>query len=109
MSDKNSGIEVLSALAPQKQVNIHDVIVRSNTTAINNNPYSSSLSCDRFVKEAERRQITSISRTQAWKLEKEGLFPCRIKLLGSRSVVWKLSDLQKWVDKQSNQSTEKPL
>lgn len=78
-------------------------------TAINNLNTPSTLSCDRFVKESERRQITSISRTQAWKLEKEGLFPSRIKLLGSRSVVWKLSDLQKWVDKQSNQSTEKAL
>ena len=77
-------------------------------TAIDNLTHPNTLNCDRFVKEAERRQITSISRTQAWKLEKEGLFPPRIKL-GSRSVVWKLSDLLKWLDGQSNKSKEKPL
>ncbi|MFN1551886.1 helix-turn-helix transcriptional regulator [Vibrio natriegens] len=77
-------------------------------TAIENMISSSTPGFDRFVREAERRQITSLSRSQAWKLEKEGLFPPRIKL-GSRSVVWKLSDLLKWLDEQSNTSTEKPL
>ncbi|WP_087023375.1 helix-turn-helix transcriptional regulator [Thaumasiovibrio subtropicus] len=56
---------------------------------------------DRFIKEHERAQITSVSRTQAWKLEKRGLFPKRTRLRGSRSVVWKLSEIMKWVDAQS--------
>ncbi len=77
-------------------------------TAIENMISSSAPVFDRFVREAERRQITSLSRSQAWKLEKEGLFPPRIKL-GSRSVVWKLSDLLKWVNAQSAQNVEKPL
>ena len=74
-------------------------------TAIEKAISTSTLEFDRFVREAERRQITSLSRSQAWKLEKEGLFPPRIKL-GSRSVVWKLSDLLKWVNTQSEQSVE---
>lgn len=51
---------------------------------------------DRLVREAERKFITSISRSQAWKLEQQGLFPKRVKL-GSRSVAWRLSELLDWV------------
>ncbi|WP_299017141.1 AlpA family transcriptional regulator [uncultured Photobacterium sp.] len=54
---------------------------------------------NRFVREPERKAITTISRTQAWKLEKQGLFPKRIKL-GNRSVGWKLSELMEWIDNQ---------
>lgn len=54
---------------------------------------------ERIVREADRRYITSISRTKAWKLEKEGLFPKRLRL-GNRSVGWKLSELLEWVDNQ---------
>ncbi|MFA0554490.1 helix-turn-helix transcriptional regulator [Vibrio sp. 10N.222.55.A1] len=51
---------------------------------------------DRLVREQERFHITSVSRSRAWYLEKEGLFPRRIKL-GSRSVAWRLSELNQWV------------
>lgn len=51
---------------------------------------------DRFVREAERFKMTSISRSYAYQLEKEGKFPRRTKL-GNRSVVWLLSDLQAWM------------
>lgn len=61
------------------------------------------LPCDRFVREAERRRITAISRSQAWKLEQEGRFPARIKL-GRRSVVWRLSELTQWLDKQAKET-----
>lgn len=54
---------------------------------------------DRFVREDERRTITSISRSQAWTLEQKGQFPARYKL-GNRSVVWKLSELIAWMDNQ---------
>ncbi|EJG0658339.1 AlpA family phage regulatory protein [Vibrio parahaemolyticus] len=52
---------------------------------------------DRLVREEERKFITSISRSQAWKLEQQGLFPKRVQL-GTRSVAWKLSELLEWVD-----------
>jgi prophage regulatory protein len=54
---------------------------------------------DRIVREADRRYITSISRTQAWKLEKEGKFPKRVRL-SNRSIGWKLSELLEWVNNQ---------
>nr|WP_319553519.1 AlpA family phage regulatory protein [uncultured Vibrio sp.] len=52
---------------------------------------------DRLVREEERKFITSISRSQAWKLEQQGLFPKRVQL-GIRSVAWRLSELLEWVD-----------
>ncbi|WP_275138418.1 helix-turn-helix transcriptional regulator [Vibrio fluvialis] len=36
-------------------------------------------------------------------MEQEGRFPARIKL-GRRSVVWRLSDLTQWLDKQAKET-----
>lgn len=53
---------------------------------------------DRFVREAERKLITQVSRTTAWKWEQQGLFPKRHKLNPSGTMVgWLLSELQEWV------------
>ena len=55
-------------------------------------------STDRIVREAERKSITSISRTTAWSLERRGLFPKRRQLYPqSTSVGWLLSELTEWV------------
>ncbi|AAN53469.1 MULTISPECIES: AlpA family phage regulatory protein [Shewanella] len=51
---------------------------------------------DRIVRETERKLITSISRSQAFQLERLNRFPKRIKL-GNRSVGWRLSELMQWV------------
>ena len=50
------------------------------------------LSYDRIVKEAERAKITSISRSQAFQLERINQFPKRVRL-SSHSVGWRLSEL----------------
>ncbi len=55
---------------------------------------------DRVIRETERQLITSISRSQAYQLEKQGRFPKRITL-GSRSVGWRLSEIMAWVDQRS--------
>ncbi|HGF1766481.1 TPA: helix-turn-helix transcriptional regulator [Escherichia coli] len=54
------------------------------------------IECDRLVREKERYEIRSISRTQAWKLEREGTFPPR-KSIGKKSCGWLLSDLLCWI------------
>lgn len=51
---------------------------------------------ERIVRESERKLITSISRSQAFQLERLNRFPKRIKL-GNRSVGWRLSELMQWV------------
>lgn len=51
---------------------------------------------DRLVREKERKETTSISRSQAWKLEREGKFPPR-KTIGKKSCGWLLSHLLWWI------------
>ncbi|MBW8186580.1 AlpA family transcriptional regulator [Shewanella sp. NR704-98] len=61
---------------------------------------------DRMIREAERLRITSISRSQAYQLEKLGRFPKRVRL-GNRSVGWRLSELMFWVSA-GGQISEQP-
>lgn len=56
---------------------------------------------DRFVREAECKEITGLSRTRRWELEKEGKFPVRIKL-SERAVAWRLSSLMQWMEERCN-------
>lgn len=67
----------------------------------NNLNTNSSTSSDRFVREAECKQITGLSRTRRWELEQIGKFPKRIKL-GERAVAWRLSDLMNWMEALAN-------
>ena len=53
---------------------------------------------DRLVKEKERREITQISRTTAWDLERKGQFPKRRRITPEgHSIAWLLSELNEWV------------
>ena len=51
---------------------------------------------DRFVREPERHEITGVSRTQWWRLEKAGQVPRR-RQLSPNIVAWRLSELMDWV------------
>ncbi|MGQ3663194.1 helix-turn-helix transcriptional regulator [Citrobacter braakii] len=51
---------------------------------------------DRIIREKERRQITTISRTTAWELEQEDAYPQRLKI-GKAGAGWLLSDLLHWM------------
>ena len=51
---------------------------------------------DRIIREAERLRLTSISRSQAFQLERRGEFPKRIRL-GSRSVGWSRRAILNWI------------
>ena len=54
---------------------------------------------ERLCREAERKHITSLSRSRAWELEQQGKFPAR-RRLGSNSCAWLLSDLLLWIHQQ---------
>jgi len=54
-------------------------------------------SVNRFVREAECKSITGLSRTRRWELEKIGKFPKRIKL-SERAIAWRYSDLMNWME-----------
>lgn len=51
---------------------------------------------DRIIRAKEISETTGLSRTTIWRLEKKGDFPDRVQL-GTGSVGWKLSDVNKWI------------
>jgi prophage regulatory protein len=51
---------------------------------------------DRFVREVEREEITGLSRTTWWRMERYNLAPKR-RRLGRNSVGWLLSELTEWM------------
>lgn len=51
---------------------------------------------DRVIREEECRQITGLSRTCRWDLERRGEFPRRIRLTGT-ACGWRMSELQGWL------------
>jgi prophage regulatory protein len=57
---------------------------------------SNDLVFDRLVKEKERLLITTISKAQAFQLERQGRFPQR-RRISNRSVAWLLSELLDWI------------
>ncbi len=63
---------------------------------------------ERWVREAERKNITSLSRTQTWLLERSKKHPPRIQL-GNKSVAWLLSDLLWFIYQPAFSSNSHPL
>lgn len=51
---------------------------------------------DRFIREGECRQLTGLSRSQRWRLEREGRFPARVQL-SERAFAWLESELRTWI------------
>jgi prophage regulatory protein len=51
---------------------------------------------DSFFRKAQVREITGLSDTTIWRLEKKGLFPKR-RSLSYNTVGWLQSDIFKWV------------
>jgi predicted DNA-binding transcriptional regulator AlpA len=50
----------------------------------------------RFVREAEREQITGLSRTTWWRMERCGKAPKR-RRISANGVGWLLSELTEWM------------
>ncbi len=51
---------------------------------------------DRFLREAEVRRITGLSRTTRWRLERANVFPNR-RFISSNAVGWLESEVQEWL------------
>ena len=62
---------------------------------------------DRLVKDQERKNITTLSRSQTWKLERLGSHPKR-RVLGTNSIAWILSDLLHFIYQQTDTNKSKP-
>jgi prophage regulatory protein len=50
-----------------------------------------------IAREPERKQITGVGRSAWWYLEKQGLAPRRVCLIGNR-VGWRREELLAWVN-----------
>ena len=55
---------------------------------------------DRFIRDAECKSITGISRTTRWRWEAEGKFPKRRKL-GPTITAWVHSEIKQWMADQT--------
>lgn len=64
-----------------------------------NNPEQLQDQSDRIIRENECRRLTGICRTTRYVMERDGKFPAR-RQLGGRSVGWKLSEVNSWLEKQ---------
>lgn len=50
----------------------------------------------RFVRERECRQLTGLSRSTRWRLERSGQFPRRCRI-ARNSIGWLEADIRAWV------------
>lgn len=53
---------------------------------------------DKIIRSKEVQELTGLSRTTIWRLEREGKFPARVPLTSS-NVGWRLTDVQEWIKK----------
>lgn len=59
-------------------------------------PTQPASSIDRIIRSKELQNLTGLSRTTLWRLERAGKFPDRVPL-GPGSVGWKLSEVESWI------------
>ncbi len=52
---------------------------------------------DRFISEAECREVTSLSRVTRWRMERDGTFPRRRQISPNR-IGWLESEIRDWVE-----------
>lgn len=59
---------------------------------------SNSPELDRIISVKEVQELTGLSRTSIWRLERsgDGKFPARVQLSSTR-IGWRLSDIQNWI------------
>jgi prophage regulatory protein len=62
---------------------------------------------DRIIRERECRQLTGLSRTTRWLLERRGLFPTRRRLTAC-SVGWLESELRAWMASRETRGRRPP-
>ena len=58
---------------------------------------------DRFIGEAEQEEITNLSRTTRWRLERAGKFPKSYKISANRSARL-LSEVVAWMQAQRGEA-----
>jgi len=59
-------------------------------------PDSSANTSTRYIRDAECRIVTGLSRSTRWRLEKAGKFPRR-RQLSARAIGWIAAEIEDWV------------
>lgn len=54
------------------------------------------MATDRLLRQAEVQDRTGLGRTTIWRLEKDGRFPARRRLVGS-TCAWVESEITEWI------------
>jgi predicted DNA-binding transcriptional regulator AlpA len=80
----------------------------SNAAPVPQAPQNSDHRRLEIVREHERRQITSLSRAQWWREEREGRAARRVQL-GPNSVGWIRGELEDWVRSRIEQRDSMPI
>ena len=77
--------------------NIQVTVPASNSShSHTHNQSNTSPPPDKIIRSKEVQELTGLSRTTIWRLERTGKFPARIALSTS-NVGWRLSDIQEWI------------
>ena len=63
---------------------------------------------NRYIREAECRTITGLSRTTRWRLEQTGDFPQR-RVISTGLVAWLLSEVMEWLESREVRDRNHPL
>lgn len=58
---------------------------------------------ERFVREPERARITGIPTSSWYTMQQQGLAP-RPYHIGPRTVAWRLSELTRWIERQTTKA-----
>ncbi len=58
---------------------------------------------DRFIREFERHQITGLSRTTWWRMERQDLAPKR-RQLSPNATGWLLSEITAWMQSRTQKA-----
>jgi prophage regulatory protein len=61
------------------------------------------MSEDRYLREPEVQQLTGLSRTTRWRLERSDKFPKR-RQLSDNAVGWRLSEISEWLSARPTRS-----
>ena len=62
---------------------------------------------DRFLREKQCRDISGLSRTTRWRLERAGLFPKRYSI-SPGAVAWLASEVQEWLQSRTRDCDADP-
>lgn len=60
----------------------------------------------RIIREPLCRERTGLSRSQRWRLEREGEFPRRIRL-GTNAVGWLEHEIEEWIELRAQERGER--